>query len=101
MGKDLPKEKNYINSILVGILCFILGAAAGAAGVYSYSQKILIPKNEQQLMNEIFEGESTQWDEFFEETAGEDEEYVNPFGSGSEATTGAEQEEYVNPFENM
>lgn len=100
MEKDLP-NKNSISTILVGALCFILGAAAGAGGIYFYFQQILIPKHENQLMSEIFEGDSSQWDEFFEETASGEGEYTNPFESGSEATSEAEQEEYVNPFENI
>ena len=100
MEKDLP-SKNSTSPILIGVLCFILGAVAGAGGVYFYSQQILIPKNEQQLMTEIFEGDSSQWESFFEEATSGEDEYTNPFEAGPEATSEAEQDEYVNPFENM
>ncbi len=99
MEKDLPKEKNPVNTLLIGILCFIFGLAAGAGGFYFYSQKVLIPKRETQLMSEIFQGESTQWADFFEAAASGEGEYTNPFGTGSEETSGTE--EYVNPFENL
>ncbi len=100
MEKDLP-NKSSISPVLIGVLCFILGLTAGAGGVYFYSQKVLIPKHENQIISELFGEDSSQWAEFFEEAASEEGEYTNPFEIGSEATSEAEQEEYVNPFENL
>lgn len=100
MEENLPREKKFPTSLLVVILSFVLGAAVGAAGFYFYSQKFLIPKYREEMMSDLLEGDSSDWDNLFQKMGSE---YRNPFDSEeSELSEESEEsEEYVNPFEEL
>ncbi|MFW6143761.1 MAG: hypothetical protein ACOC4Z_02505 [Patescibacteria group bacterium] len=102
MGKNLPKIKKFTKPLIVGIICFFLGAGVGGTSLYFYSRKVLIPKYKNQIMSELFGGSSSSWGDFFESIEDEEGEYSNPFESTSEEQDQkSEEEEYVNPFENL
>lgn len=95
--REVPSLPMSLKTILIGLLCFLLGLLAGSGGFYFYSSKILIPKYKAQMMEEIFSNQGAEWGDFFKKLEEETSqtEHANPFeGSG-----GISGEDYVNPFD--
>ena len=103
MEENLPDQSQSFNPRLLGILCFLVGLIIGAGGFYFYATEYLIPQEKSKMMQEMFGGSASNWENYFEESEGE---YTNPFTTQSDTGETAPveaipTEEYVNPFEDV